>query len=216
MTTEVARTSTVTARVRVMVAAAAGIVAGALCTTAFGWRYAILVGWMCAAAVFVGWVWITIWPMDGPSTRKHAIAEDPGRTLTDLLVVGAALASLAAVGLLLLATSTGSQKDIQAGLSVCSVALSWLSVHTVFTTRYARIHYSDHAHGVDFNEDDDARYSDFAYLAFTIGMTFQVSDTDLTTKNIRRTALRHALISYVLGAVVIAATINLVVGLANN
>jgi uncharacterized membrane protein len=199
-----------------MVATTVGIAAGALCTVAFGWRYGILVGWMCAAALFVAWVWVTIWPMDGPSTLKHAVAEDPGRALTDLLVVGAALASLAAVGLLLLANSTGTQKDVQAGLSVCSVALAWLSVHTVFTTSYARIHYTERGHAVDFNENEGACYSDFAYLSFTIGMTFQVSDTDLTTKTIRRTALRHALLSYVLGAVVIAATINLVVGLANN
>jgi uncharacterized membrane protein len=200
-----------------MAASAVGIVAGVLCTIALGWRYGILAGWMCAAAVFVVWMWVTIWPMDGQSTANHAIAEDPGSALSDILVICAALASLAAVGLLLLATSSGGEKNVQAGLSVCSVALAWTSVHTVYTTRYARIHYGDRSKNVvDFNEDDLARYSDFAYLAFTIGMTFQVSDTDLTTKEIRRTALRHALISYVLGAVVIAATINLVVGLANN
>jgi uncharacterized membrane protein len=66
---------------------------------------------------------------------------------------------------------------------------------------------------VDFNEDDAPDYRDFAYLAFTIGMTFQVSDTTLQTSEIRRTALRHALLSYVFGAVVIATTINLVAGL---
>jgi uncharacterized membrane protein len=68
--------------------------------------------------------------------------------------------------------------------------------------------------GVDFNQDDPPRFSDFAYLAFTIGMTYQVSDTELTTPATRGTALRHALLSYLFGAVILAATINLIAGLA--
>ena len=68
---------------------------------------------------------------------------------------------------------------------------------------------------MDFNQDDPPRYTDFAYLAFTIGMTFQVSDTNLKTSEIRATALRHALLSYLFGSVILAATINLVAGLAN-
>jgi uncharacterized membrane protein len=68
---------------------------------------------------------------------------------------------------------------------------------------------------VDFNQDDPPRYADFAYLAFTIGMTFQVSDTDLKTTEIRATALRHALLSYLFGSVILAATINLIAGLAH-
>jgi uncharacterized membrane protein len=63
-------------------------------------------------------------------------------------------------------------------------------------------------------QDDPPRYADFAYLAFTIGMTFQVSDTDLKTTEIRATALRHALLSYLFGSVILAATINLIAGLA--
>jgi uncharacterized membrane protein len=102
---------------------------------------------------------------------------------------------------------------MQAAVSVAGVAAAWATVHTLFTTRYARLFYQWPIGGVDFNEDDAPQYSDFAYLSFTIGMTFQVSDTDLTTKVIRATALRHALLSYVLGVVIIAATINLVAGL---
>ena len=66
---------------------------------------------------------------------------------------------------------------------------------------------------VDFNEKDPPAYLDFAYLAFTIGMTFQVSDTNLTTKAIRRIALRHALMSYLFGAVIVALMINVVASL---
>ncbi len=87
------------------------------------------------------------------------------------------------------------------------------SVHTVFTLKYARLYYTGIDGGISFNEDDPPRYTDFAYLAFTVGMTFQVSDTDVSDKGIRRTILRHMLLSYVFGAVIIAVTINLVAGL---
>jgi uncharacterized membrane protein len=70
--------------------------------------------------------------------------------------------------------------------------------------------------GIDFNQDERPSYVDFGYLALTIGMTFQVSDTDLQRPAIRVTALRHALLSYLFGAVILAATINLVAGLVGN
>ena len=79
--------------------------------------------------------------------------------------------------------------------------------------RYAKLFYQGKPEGVNFNEDALPDYADFLYLALTIGMTFQVSDTNLTTKAIRRTALRHAVLSYMYGALIIATTINLIAGL---
>ena len=96
------------------------------------------------------------------------------------------------------------------------MALSWLLVHTVFTLRYALLYYTGRDGGIDFNQSAPPCYSDFAYLAFTLGMTFQVSDTDLKTPNIRRTALRQALLSYLFGAVILAATVNLIAGLGSS
>jgi uncharacterized membrane protein len=83
----------------------------------------------------------------------------------------------------------------------------------VFTLRYARTYYSEPTGGIDFNEEDPPTYLDFAYLALTIGMTFQVSDTNLTSKPIRRTALGHAMLSYLFGAVIVALVINVVASL---
>ena len=95
-------------------------------------------------------------------------------------------------------------------VGVVSVALSWGAVHTIFTLRYARIYYTDTEGGIDFNEKDPPNYIDFAYMAFTIGMTFQVSDTNISDKRMRRTALRHALLSFIFGAVILGLTINVV------
>ncbi len=202
----------VSARSRLLTSLIVGVVLGIGVSVPGTWRYGLLLGWISAAAVFIGWMWISIWPMDAQRTAAHAAGDNPGRALTDVVMLGAAVASLLAVGLLL---SGGSgNKSVQAGLSILAVALAWAAVHTVFTTRYARLYYDGSDGGIDFNQDDPPQYSDFAYLAFTIGMTFQVSDTDLKTKLIRATALRHMLLSYLFGAVIIATTINLVAGLS--
>jgi uncharacterized membrane protein len=108
----------------------------------------------------------------------------------------------------------GGSQALFTGLSVLSVVVSWAVVHTVFTLAYARLHYGDDPGGIAFPDDADPDYRDFAYVAFTIGMTYQVSDTDLRGRMVRATALRHALLSYLFGTAVIAVTINLVAGLA--
>ncbi len=197
---------------RLATAGLAGLIAGVIVAATVGWRYGLLAAWMGAAAVFLGWIWSRIVHLDAQETAAHAVREDPGRKTTDVLVVLAAVASLGAVALLL-SSGSSSGKDLQALLSVVSVALAWASVHTMYTTRYARLYYTDEDGGISFNETDPPTYLDFAYLAFTIGMTFQVSDTDLTHKAIRATALRHALLSYLFGAIIVATTINLVAGL---
>lgn len=198
---------------RAVAASVLGLVMGVLVATQMSADYALLIGWMTAAATFMTWTWITIGPMDATTTAHHAVREDPGRALVDVAVVVAALASLGAVGLLLTGGATGTEKDVTAVMSLISVALAWGTVHTIYTTRYSRLYYGGPDGGIEFNQDDPPTYVDFAYLAFTIGMTFQVSDTDLKTRPIRSTALHHALLSYLFGTVIIAATINVVAGL---
>jgi uncharacterized membrane protein len=206
-------------RVRLGVMLVVGALAAAL-TVLFGsWPYAPVAGWDAAAAVFVIWVWsATIGPMSSSQTAAHATREDPGNAATDLFVLIAAVASLAAVGVVLVqATSAkGAAQELLAGFGVGSVALSWFAVHTLFTLRYARLYYTGIDGGVNFNQKTPPRYLDFAYLAFTLGMTFQVSDTDLEKPSIRATALRHALLSYLFGAVILATTINLIAGLGTS
>jgi uncharacterized membrane protein len=168
------------------------------------------------AVVFCVWVWATVWGLEAKSTASHAKREDPSFDLADLVLLGAAIASLIAVGVVLAGAGrvTGNLKYLQAGFAVLSVFVSWTLIHTVFTLRYARLYYSGQAGGIDFNETGAPDYRDFAYLSFTIGMTFQVSDTNIQSKQIRRTALRHAWLSFPLGVVIIATSINLVSGLA--
>jgi uncharacterized membrane protein len=204
-------------RLRVTVAGAAGLVVAVAVGVAVGWQYAVAAGWTVAAAVFTGWTWGVIGRLDPAQTSAHATREDPARPLTDLLTLNACIASLGRVVYLLAAGASGggAAEALVAALGIASVVGAWLVVHTVFTTRYALLYYSGEPGGIDFNQAEPPAYVDFAYLAFTMGMTYQVSDTDLQTRPIRAAALRHALLSYLLGAVVLATVINLVAGLGS-
>jgi uncharacterized membrane protein len=200
------------AGVRVAVAASLGILAGGVVSLFTFWQAATLIGWDVGVVFLGAWIWWAVGRLSSEETRSHATREDTSIQLTELLVLAAGVAVLAAVGLALIraGNATGGTKAYLITLGVVSVALSWGMVHTVFTLRYARTFYSQPVGGIDFNEEDPPSYLDFAYLALTIGMTFQVSDTNLTTKAIRRVALSHALLSYLFGAVIVALVINVV------
>jgi uncharacterized membrane protein len=130
------------------------------------------------------------------------------------VLLGAGAASLVAVAFTLSQAGQASApaRGLLTALAVGSVALAWTSVHTVHVLRYARLYYSPPQGGIDFGSEDPD-YADFAYLALTIGMTFQVSDTDLTAKRVRRVALHHALLSYLFGTVIVAITVSTVAAL---
>jgi uncharacterized membrane protein len=181
------------------------------------WSIAVASAWVAAALVFLVSVWAVVFSMDARATARAARAEDASRAATDTVLIGAALASLISVGFVLVdaAGSSGIAKGALTALAIGSVAAAWAAVHTVFMLRYASLYYADPIGGIDFNADDQPDYRDLAYVALTIGMTFQVSDTDLTTKSIRRTAVKHALLSYLFGAVIVAIMINIVGSLAS-
>lgn len=203
-------------RLRVLVMLGLGLVVAVLVGSTGHWPYAPAMGWAAASATYLIWVWSVIRHLGPEATAAHARREDPGRVFSDALVLSATVASFAGVALILVDASNaqGPAKDGIVAMAFGSIAMSWFLIHTLYTLRYAAIYYRDGA-GVDFNEETAPRYADFAYLAFTLGMTFQVSDTDLKTDAIRSTALRHALLSYLLGAIVLATTINLVSGLTH-
>jgi uncharacterized membrane protein len=205
------------ARTRVLIAGSLGLVCFVVTLLLAPWQVAVLAAWNLTAVFIVSWVLTLVLRKDGNATAHLATREDNSRAAADLLLVSASLASLAGVafGLVKAASETGMAEASITGLAVLSVVLSWLLVQVTFMLRYARLYYAPVKGGIDFNEDEDPDYRDFAYLAFTIGMTYQVSDTNLTAKAIRRAATRHALLSFVFGTTIIAVTINVVAGLLN-
>jgi uncharacterized membrane protein len=177
----------------------------------------ILIGWEVAVIIFVVWIWFIIWPMGHERTSAFAQREDPGRVGVDILLILASLASLGAVGYALFeahTTSDNSRQLLLTVISLFSVVVSWILIHTIYALRYARFYFSKEIEGtIDFKNNHKPAYSDFLYVAFTIGMTFQVSDTDLIGTEFRKTVLRHAILSYVFGTVIVATTISLIAGL---
>lgn len=205
------------ASTQVAVITVVGLVVGVPVTLLHSPVMGPLVGWDAAAVTYLVWAWLLLSGRTWQETADLAVREDPSRPVRDVVLITAGLASLLAIGILLATDQSvrGVDRDLNIGLGIVSVLLSWTVVHTVFTARYARLYYTGDDGGVDFHQAEPPTYADFAYLSFTVGMTFQVADTDLTSRPVRTTVLAHALVSYLFGAVIIAATINLLAGLAH-
>jgi uncharacterized membrane protein len=200
---------------RLAVGVIAGLAAAAIAVAeGTSWSVAALFASDAAALVFVVSVWVAVANVDAATTAKIARTEDPSRAAAEGILLGAGAASLVAVAFTLGQAGRAGPptRGLLTALALVSVALAWLSVHTVFVLRYARLYYSPPDGGIDFH-DERPDYRDFAYLALTIGMTFQVSDTDLVGKRIRRVALHHALLSYVFGTGIVAITVSSVAAL---
>jgi uncharacterized membrane protein len=194
---------------------AGGVTLGAAFAVGAAWPIAVSGGWAVAAIVIGLAVWPRILGMDSEQTKANARDEDFSRVTADFVLVAAAVASLVSIFYLVYEAGGrhGTDKLLLVLLSVASVVLSWQTVQTVFTLRYGDLYYRGDVGGIDFNDSEPPDYHDFFYLAWTIGMTFQVSDTNLQTKAMRRTAIRHALLSFVFVAVLLAVTINVVASL---
>ncbi|MCJ0904322.1 MULTISPECIES: DUF1345 domain-containing protein [unclassified Rhodococcus (in: high G+C Gram-positive bacteria)] len=191
-----------------------GVIAGIVVALVGYARFSFLIGWDVAAMVFTVWTWILVWPFDATLTASHSTREEPARNVAHLLILAAAVASLVGIAFLLLASPDGRRYQlVAASIAVVSVVISWLAVHTLFALGYARLYYSGPDGGIDFNQEEPPRYSDFGYVAYTVGMSFAISDTNLTSSDMRAMALGHALLSYVFGSVIVASVVNLIAGL---
>jgi uncharacterized membrane protein len=202
---------------RLAVALSAGLLVAGVVRSMAGWIPAALSGWDAAAVTFLVTVWATIMDANAESTEAMATREDLSRDSARLLLLAASGTSLVAVGLALnLAKhSTGQRQFFLIAIASLTVMLSWTVVNTVFTLRYADLHYSSRGGTVDFGDESDrADYRDFAYLAFTIGMTYQVSDTAVRDKRLRRTVLQHSFLSYVFGVAIVSTGVNIIAGMA--
>jgi uncharacterized membrane protein len=203
-------------RLRLVIMAVVGVAVGLVVSVTVGAEYGITSGWAAACAVYIGWAWISVGRLDAYQAERYATREDPNRAIGEILLLIASVGSIVAVVVLIggAKNTPGAGPTIIPIIALLSVGLSWFLIHTLFTLRYASLYYTGTNGGIDFNEDEPPNYLDFAYVAFTLGMTYQVSDTDLKTRAIRATALRQGLLSYLFGAVILASAVNLVAGLA--
>jgi uncharacterized membrane protein len=206
--------------VRVSIALALGMLGAVLTGTIRNeWHYSPAVGWIIAATVYLAATWLVVARLDGAATEEHVKQkhEDGTATVSHIIVLISSVASLAGVGYLLV--GAGPERHLgEAAVGILSVVAAWFAIHTTFMLRYAQLYYlGGEPDVVSFHQTDyRPRFLDFAYLAFTVGMTYQVSDTDLASRSMRGSVLAQALVSFMLGAIVLASTINLVLQLAGH
>jgi uncharacterized membrane protein len=179
---------------------------------------ALVAGWDAASLAYLLTIWPVIIRADSSRAAQLASREDQTEGSARALLVGASVASLAGVGyaLHLAGQQSALYRVALIGVAVLTVVLSWTVVNTIYTLHYADQHFRSARGGIEFGDGDGSErpsYRDFAYVAFTIGMTYQVSDTTLRDTRIRRTVLRHALLSYLFGVVIVAGSVNLISGL---
>jgi uncharacterized membrane protein len=198
-------------RTRFLIAGMIGTVVGLAGGFFLRWGLAPLIGWDSAAIILLYLLWKDFHPHDGTETERIAQEEDIQYSTIDFFVLMACLISIGAVALML---TTHQRSFGTIGFGLFSIVLSWTTVHSLYMLRYAELYYRDVNGGVIFEGTDQPNFWDFAYLAFTIGMTYQVSDTTFTTPTFRKAALGHALLSFVFGTAIIATTINFVASLS--
>jgi uncharacterized membrane protein len=199
---------------RALAAAAVGLLAAGPLAAVGEPGLVPIVGWIVATTITLAGVWRSVWPQDHAGTKQLAEQESRTRT-TDTEVLTAAGVSLGAVILALIRSHARQDAWASAAvvLSVVAIVLSWCLVNTVFALKYARLYYLDEDGGIDFKQAAPPAYSDFAYLAFSIGMSFAVAETEPTSTVIRKVALGHALLSYTFGTGILAVAVSLVTDL---
>jgi len=198
-------------RSRYLLALFAGVVAGVVTAFISKPEFVPIVAWDAAALVILGLIVIDMHGADSKMTAVIARRDDMSHSLSDAIVLLANIASLGAV-IYLLVSKDASMAHVAFGLA--SIIISWATVHMLYALRYAAMYYSDPEGGIDFNSDDKPQFSDFLYMAYTVGMTYQIADTDIKTAAFRKVVLGHAALSFVFGTAIIATTINFLVNLS--
>jgi uncharacterized membrane protein len=184
------------------------------------WPFRALLGWCVATAVYLVLAWWLAEVFDSNSTRQRAQAQDEPSMVVFLLMMLAVLASVSSIVLLLQQVKqlAGAERLGHMLLAMLALGLSWLFIHTIFAFRYAHRYYQEEKRkkpggaGLQFPNQPDPDYFDFLYYAFVIGMTSQVSDVQVTSREMRRLTLGHGILSFAFNVLIVALTINVVAG----
>lgn len=203
------------------------LVYGLVCGIAAGFSpwplepaFRALGGWCVGLAVYLALAWWLAAEFGSDETRARAQAQDEPSALLFLVMLAAVLACVAAIGLLLQQAKDlhGIERALHIAVAMVALALSWLFIQTIFAFRYAHRYYQaeDHADtdaaGLDFPDKQDPDYADFLYYSHVIGMTSQVSDVQVTSREMRRITLIHSVLSFAFNMLILALSINVVAG----
>ena len=178
------------------------------------WEFRLLLGWDAGAFALLAFIWFTVLTKDPHETRCRSASADPGRTATwALVLIASSFSFFASAFVLRNLHKTGAPPEPWLlPLCLVSVIVAWSLTHTSYTLRYAHLYYRDGEGGLLFPGDRKPDDFDFAYFAYTVGMCFQVSDVSISSPQIRRAVLGHAVLSFVYNTVILALALNLFFG----
>jgi uncharacterized membrane protein len=183
----------------------------------------ILFSWIGFALMIIILNWIVILSSHPQEVRKIAKLQDSSQTFIFLFVITASVVSMTAIIFLLKSVKGHSRVSVNEHilLAIVAVCVSWWLVHTIFTLRYAHLYYDTDTDkgepkipgGLIFPREKEPDYLDFVYFSFIVGMTFQVSDVEVSSREIRRLVWLHGLLSFVFNTTIVALSINVISGL---
>ncbi|MFA4902594.1 MAG: DUF1345 domain-containing protein [Desulfobaccales bacterium] len=211
---------------RAVLALFLGAVAALICWERFGFsgKVAFLLGWILALNIYLGLLGIVIFQADGPMTKQRVSRDEPNRVFLLIVLILVALLGNISVGVIL--TSVGNEHPTHArrlvALSVWAVVMSWFLLHTAVGQHYARLYYEDtdrHGRlfaggmrqGFTFPGSPEPTYLDFLYVSFTVGLTYAMSDVNVTNEVQRRMVLIHSVISFFFYSTILGGVLNAIV-----
>jgi uncharacterized membrane protein len=177
----------------------------------------LVLAWLMFSLGMVVLSWITFFTASNVDLYLEAKAVDENGPTIFLIVLLSVCVSV--TGILVLMGNTDqtlTARGLHRIVSLLSIGFSWILLHTIFALHYAALYYKDNPtgektpiSGLHFPEDNDPDYLDFAYFSFVIGMTFQVSDVDISSKHLRKLVLLHSLVSFAFNTIIVALTISI-------
>lgn len=203
------------APIRFLFAAVTGIAATGIAISQSDWRVGTMIGFDAAAILFL----LSVIPLFRSATpasmRETALHNDANRA--GLLAITAIVMLVILVAVAAELNQREATQAFDVAIIISTLALAWAFSNMIYALHYAHIFYMADKDGrdeggIDFPGTDEPDYWDFTYFAFTLGMTFQTSDTDITSSRIRKIATFHSLAAFVFNIGILAFTINVLGG----
>jgi uncharacterized membrane protein len=183
----------------------------------------LIIAWDVFSLTLLLFYWIVFFKTDENKLPHIVAKEDDGvEIIFSIVLVAVCVSFLGVILLYQIQVEPSKNKLLQAFISLSAIICSWILLHTIFTTRYADLYFKNHRQreqgdtneALMFPSPEKPDFLDFAYFSFVIGMTFQVSDVQINSRVIRRFVLLHSLISFAFNTIIVALTINLLLGAA--
>jgi uncharacterized membrane protein len=178
----------------------------------------ILAGWNAGGWLYLVLVGIKMWQAEVEGIKREAGIERESRIVVLVVVIFGSIFTMLALFVQLMAIKSehGIDRTLSIGLSVLTILLSWLLIHTVFAVYYAHEFHSEAkgasrggGGGLKFPDDSTPDYLDFLYFSFVVGTTAQTSDVEVCSRAMRRVVMLHGILSFFFNTAVIALAVNL-------